>query len=331
MTDRPTCLLIIPTTFYGFAKTIAAALEAAGYAVTVANDEYPSNSFGKLLGKLDLPIIRFLTRRAIERKFLTGARWNLTVIFKGRGVGAALATALRRHSDRTVGYHFDSLAYDRASRHWGAHVDRVSTFDYHDAMVEDWPVVELFSTLPMPSSPPVRRYRVSAIVRSHSQRLAYVDQVIAAVGTNDIFVFFYEKDWLAWFVRALRHPRLYWRWRHHISFTPLPYDRYIEGIAASDFTIDYAHPKQTGATIRCFEARAVGTRIITNNPFVLKSDRFGPDRAIVFQPGEDRSLLRAAMAQLLIQMRPAPASRTPAEFMAEVIGTAGQAPSTPSN
>lgn len=320
MTARPQCLLIIPIGFYSFAKTIAASLIGAGYDVTVANDEYPVNMLGKIMGKLDLPLVRILTRRTIERRFLRGRRYALTAIFKGRGVGPDLVALLKAHSDRVVGYHFDSLAYDPACRRWGAGVDRVSTFDYRDAVAEKWPLVELFSTLPAPSPQPPQRYRISAIVRSHSQRIAYVDRVLAATGAAESFVFFYEKDWPAWAWRALRHPRLYWKWRHHISFEPLPYETYIDALAQSAFTIDFAHPKQTGATMRCFEARAVGAHIITNNPHVLDSAHLGPERAIVFWPGDNPADLVAAMTDFGRRPRPVPVSRTPAVFIAEVIG-----------
>ena len=320
MTPPPECLLIIPTTFHSFAKNIVSALSAAGYAVTVANDEYPANWLGKLMGKLDLPIVRTLTRRAIERQFLRGRRYALIAIFKGRGVGPDLVALLKAHGDRVVGYHFDSLAYDPASRRWGDGIDRVSTFDYHDAAAENWPLVELFSTLPPPSPLPTPRYRISAIVRNHSQRLAYVDRVVDATGADDSFIYFYEKDWPAWALRALRHPRLYWKWRRHISFTPLAYETYIDTLARSAFTIDFAHPKQTGATIRCFEARAVGARIITNNPHVVDSKSFGPDRAIVFRPGDNPAELAAALVEYGRRPRPAAEQRTPLAFIAEVIG-----------
>ncbi|MBC7506324.1 MAG: hypothetical protein H7267_11465 [Sandarakinorhabdus sp.] len=316
----PRCLLVMPQSFYGFAATIANGLEALGYTVTRANDEYPANIFGKIMGKLDLPPVRWLTRRAFRARFLGGPRWDLVVICKGRGIGAALAGDLKHHADRVVGYHFDALAYDPATARWGAAADRVTTFDYRDAAVHGWPVVELFSSLPAPEPLPPLRYKVSAIVRNHSQRLAYVDSIVSALGDADNFVFIYEKSRIAFWGKALLAPRLYWKWRHRIGFTPLPYADYVNVLAASAFTLDYAHPKQTGVTIRCFEALAVGARIITNNPQTLNSPYFGEHNTVVFGHTGDPAALTHAIAGFGGAARPLQARRTPQTFLAEVVG-----------
>lgn len=320
----PRCLLVMPQDFYSFARTIAAGLEALGYTVTPANDEYPANALGKIMGKLDLAPIRWSTRRAFKARFLAGPRWDLVVICKGRGIGAELAGDLKRHADRVVGYHFDALAYDPATARWTGAVDRVATFDYRDAAAHGWPVVELFSSLPAPDPLPPLRYRVSAIVRNHSQRLAYIDRVIGALGADNSFIFVYEKSRVGFWRKAVLAPRLYWKWRDRISFTPLPYADYVGVLAASAFTIDFAHPKQTGVTIRCFEALAVGARIITNNPATLASPCFGPDNAVVFSMAGGAAELRAAVAALDGAARPPQARRTPQQFVAEIVGAPPQ-------
>ena len=50
----------------------------------------------------------------------------------------------------------------------------------------------------------------------------------------------------------------------------------------SEFTLDYAHPNQSGLTMRSFEAAALGTKLITNNPFIFNSPHFSKEHAIVF-------------------------------------------------
>lgn len=67
-----------------------------------------------------------------------------------------------------------------------------------------------------------------------------------------------------------------------IHFKTLSYDEYINVLNQSDFTIDYAHPKQTGITIRCFEAASCRTKIITNNSFVFNNSNFNLTNTIVF-------------------------------------------------
>ena len=96
----------------------------------------------------------------------------------------------------------------------------------------------------------------------------------------------------------LRHPILYWKYRRHIYSRPVSYSDYVAVIADSDFTIDYSHPRQTGITIRCFEALSAGTRIITNNFSVRRSACFSADHVIFLSPGEDASVLASQLAFL---------------------------------
>lgn len=309
----------MPLPFYSFARVIGGGLEAMGYEVTGANDEYPQHPIGRVLAKLDLPISRWWTRRVFARRFLAGKRWDLIVIIKGRGIGPELVADMKARADRVVGYHFDALSYDRATERWGTAVDRVTTFDYRDARTKGWPVVELFSSQTPITPPPPTRYRISAIQRNHSNRLAYLDHVLDALGTEDSFVFLYEKGIISLTMNAVRSPLLYWKWRKSISFRPLSYDQYVDALAASDFTLDYAHPLQTGATMRCFEALAMGVKLITNNPHVAESAHFGPHNTIVHMLGDDPATLRAQVAKLR-GGRPAPVQRSPEQFLREIIG-----------
>lgn len=319
LSKKKTCLLVMPLSFYSFARIFGDNLEAMGYDVTCANDEYPQHPIGRVLAKFDLPISRWWTRRVFARRFLAGERWDLIIIIKGRGIGPELVADMKKKADRVVGYHFDALSYDRATERWGAAVDRVTTFDYRDAAAKGWPVVELFSgQTPLVPSPPTR-YRISAIQRNHSNRLAYLDCVLTALGTGDSFVFLYEKGIISLTMNAVRSPRLYWKWRRRISFKSLPYDRYVEALAASDFTLDYAHPGQTGATMRCFEALALGVKLITNNPHVAGSPHFGPHNTIVHTLSDDPAELCAKVAELR-GLRSAPVQRSPQQFLREVIG-----------
>lgn len=320
---RKTCLLILPRSFYSFAKIISNTLGDLGYDTVVANEEYPENPLGKILAKLDLPIARSITRKVIKRRFLEGHHYDLVLIIKGRGIGPELMQDLKEHADRVVGYHFDALAYDRATERWAKGADRVSTFDYRDAAAKGWPLVELFSAEEPPRTEQTIAVRFSAIMRNHSNRLRYLDAVVRAldIAPRDAFVYIFEQDIrsLAW--NFLKQPRLYWRWRHSIHHTPLSYDEYRRVLATSDFTIDYAHPKQSGLTMRSFEALANGAKLISNNPNVRESRHFEREHAIVFRPGDDPVALRDAVAELAGR-RPARRWRSARDCIEEIIGAA---------
>lgn len=314
------CLLILPRGFYSFGSVVERGLKNLGYNTVIANDEYPESLLGKVISKLGLRLSRAVTRRHLLRCFLSGQRYDLIIVIKGRGLDAGTASLLNQHSAQTVGYHFDSFRFDGGPARWRASLQRVCTFDYRDAEEYGLPVVELFSSMP-PAERPVgrRRYRVSAIMRNHSQRLAFLDRVLTALGDTECFVYIFEANWLTFIGNFARHPWLYIKYRRFISRKPLPYDQYVAAIAGSDFTVDYAHPSQTGITIRCFEALSSGTRIITNNPSVLKSAHFTANNAIVFGRHSSADDLVGQLAAL--PGNPPPASqRTVDDFLADLIG-----------
>ncbi|MES3025494.1 MAG: hypothetical protein V4857_28285 [Pseudomonadota bacterium] len=282
----------MPTSFYSFANVIAAGLEQAGYTVVIANDEYPNNIWGRLIGKLRVHgLLSAITRRVLARRFLAGRQYALALIIKGRGMSPALLAAVRAHAQYTVAYNFDSFKFNPAPLAWLTHVDRYVTFDYADAERHALPLVDLFSSLPVDAAPKAVRYEVSAILRNHSERLQYVDQVFAATGSKNTFLYVFEQNLFTFAFNFLRSPRLYLKYWDHISFKALPYKDYIAVLKSSDFTVDYAHPSQTGITIRCFEAVSAQTKFITNNPYVLRNAWFTDANAIVFKRGGDAAEL----------------------------------------
>ena len=275
----------------------------------VANDEYPESIFGKIISKLGLPLSHRITRRVLTGQVLNGQSYELILVIKGRGLDAETAALLGQHGRVVVGYHFDAFGFDRGPLRWRKQVERVCTFDYHDAQAEDLPLVELFTSLPLAPTKPTRRYRVSAVMRNHSQRLAYLDQVLCALDAAGVqgerFIYILEAHVFSFLANLLRHPLLYWKYRRHISRRALPYADYVAAIADSEFTIDYAHPRQTGITIRCFEALSAGTRIITNNASVRRSSWFSPAHALVLAPAESAGALAEQLANLPHGLPPA--------------------------
>ena len=326
-TARPRCLLILPRGFYSFVNVLTGGLAALGFETRVANDEYPESFFGKVISKLGLPLSHAITHKVLTRDHLAGEHYDLILLIKGRGLNAATVATLLQHGRHAVGYHFDSFRFDAGPARWRSMLQRVCTFDYHDAQSHGLAVVELFTSMPPVAAEALaapRRYKVSAVLRNHSQRLAYLDQTLRALGplpAGQTFLYIFEANALSFIANFLRHPLLYLKYRHAISRKPLPYAQYVAAIAGSELTIDYAHPKQTGITIRCFEALSAGTRLITNNPWVLRSPYFSADNALVFDGNGDatrlRQQLRALPAQPAVALR-----RTVDDFLRELIGPA---------
>ena len=281
-------LLIAPTAFYSFAQVVAGGMEQKGYMVTIANDEYPNNSIGKVLGKLRITLLlSMITRRVLVTRFLDNQEYELVLIIKGRGISPALIEQLKRHAPRIIAYNFDSFQYNPAPLSWFRLVHRYCTFDFADAERYGLPRVDLFAATVTGAILPHKRYEISALMRNHSDRLKYLDRVLSVFPTSRRFVYIYEHNVFSAVLNILKNPLLYWKYRKEIHFTSLPYADYFDVLRTSELTVDYAHPKQSGITIRCFEAASAGTRIITNNIFTLRHPYFDDENTLVFGIDED--------------------------------------------
>ena len=65
----------------------------------------------------------------------------------------------------------------------------------------------------------------------------------------------------------------------------------------SIFTLDFAHPKQSGTTIRCFESLACRTKIISNNKYILKNPAFNHNNVIIHPLNGDVEMLYSSMKE----------------------------------
>ena len=276
------CLLIFPQSFYSFSNYIKNHLTSIGYDVETINDEFPDNTLGKIMGTLQMSIHTSISEKVITEKYVNGKTYDLILIFKGRGMSKSLIENFKLISPKVIAYNFDSFSYFKNAKSWYKSVNSYYTFDYKDAKDFCLPIIELFSSLPLSTNKKEIKYSVSAIVRNHSNRIKFIDNVLVGLNEKSTFVYIYEKNIVSFAVNFFKNPVLYMKYRKMIHFKTLSYDEYINVLNQSDFTIDYAHPKQTGITIRCFEASSCRTKTITNNAFVLNNSNFNSTNTIVF-------------------------------------------------
>jgi hypothetical protein len=312
------CLLIIPLTFYTFHERLKASLEAVGYSVELFNEEYPASIMGKILGKLALPLVRKTTLLALRKHLAGTKRYDLVLIVKGRGLGPEAIELLKAHASRVVGYNFDSFKFNPSPPDWLAVTDRYATFDIRDAETYGLPLVHLFSAATGMTAEKNPANDISVIMRIHSDRLAYVDRVLRAMRGRQVFAYLYASSWLTFLLYALRAPGPAFRLRRYIFFKPLSYESAMAAIANSRATLDYAHPSQSGITVRCFEALSMGVPVVTNNPDVIRANVF-PKGAVATFPldgtPEDLTRIIAGLDDREID----PILRTTEHFLADLL------------
>ncbi|PSK99871.1 hypothetical protein [Cecembia rubra] len=286
------CLLVFPKSFYHYSEYFKKALYENGFQVTVCNDEYPESTLGKIMGKLRIPHLLKLTLIEIKEKFLDGKSYDLVLIIKGRGISPELIQEMRKVSAKIVGFSFDSFKYLSAPIKWFKYVDTFYTFDYRDSEKFELPIVELFSSLSENNIEKKFSYQISAIVRNHSERLNYIDKVFSNLQIERKFIYIFEQNYFTFILNFIKSPILYLKYFKNISFKSLPYSEYMRVLRESNFTLDYAHPEQSGITIRCFEALDAQTKIITNNTYVSRYKYFNNSNTIIFEPNSNPVFLQ---------------------------------------
>jgi len=90
----------------------------------------------------------------------------------------------------------------------------------------------------------------------------------------------------------------------------------------SNFTIDFAHPKQSGITMRCFEALSTKTKIISNNSYLKRSQHFNDDNAMIFNETKENSFLTDEYNRLF-KAKAKGHHRTIADFIYDLVAETG--------
>ncbi len=272
-------LLIMQLDYFSYSTYIKQELERREFSVTVLNDQYPIHTWAKLMGKLGSNKIFTSTTKTIQSKIKSSELFDLILIIRGRSLSRECVSYLRsklNDDGKLVGYNWDSFQLNRAPLNWLDLTDFYGTFDVEDAQNYQLPLIELFAAS-FPDKIPTKDIAFSALISNHSNRLAFLDKVVQQINQENIFIYLYEKNWVRFCINFIKSPLLYLKYRKQVHFSPLPYKTFLEKLARSAFTIDFAHPYQTGLTMRCFEAAACKTRIITNNSFIVESPNLGND------------------------------------------------------
>jgi hypothetical protein len=274
------CLIITPKQFYLFHEFLAEALEKRGFKVSVTNDEYPENMLGIILGNFFPLISKLLTFNFFRKYFEQNPKFDIVIIIKGRGISNETIKCIRNHTKKIIGYNFDSFRYNSRPLQWMKCVDKYATFDHRDSIDYKLEKVELFASI-KDIEPRDKTIDLSVVFKNHSDRLLYLDQISALFNKIKSEIFIYEKNIMTLTRNLFAHPLLMFKWRKYISFKPLDYSSYIDMISRSIYTLDFAHSKQTGTTMRCFEALACKTKIISNNKYIFANPAFNAENAII--------------------------------------------------
>ena len=179
------CMLITPLSFYGWHKSITKELKRRGYNVELMNDEYPNNTLGLMIGNHFNKLARLITYYKFKKHIETyKKKYDLIIIFKGRGMSKELIELLSKQTVRIIAYNFDSFKYNKHTINWYYSLEKFNTFDFDDSKNFTLNRIDLFSDYFPQKKIKIKDIDISCIVKNHSDRLEYLDTVYSTLSNE---------------------------------------------------------------------------------------------------------------------------------------------------
>ena len=261
-----------------------------GYKAIWWNSRASNSFFFKALLSLFPSFARKISELVYFYKLKKIAREKIDTVFliKGDGVTRYFLSALK---DRFLGAKFCLYSWDSVENN--KHIlsiydlfESIKTFDYSDSIKRKWAYRPLFSSLSYrkPKTKPMQKlYDLSFIATNHSNRIEVVREVLnknRALAFTSYF-YLYVNNFPAYFLYFFKSPMFFLSFFKYSHFKTLPYSLCLKIISQSRAVLDIEHPKQAGLTMRTIETLILGTKVITTNKHIKKSDLYHPTRVCV--------------------------------------------------
>ena len=287
-------VVLVAPTDYGISKHLVDALESKGLSVIFVREHFATWS-----GLLNRVLLR-LPPVAFGRINLHWIRWKLKdhlhsckidvlIVVRARYLTRSVLQQLIADCQPTkcVMYQWDYLENLPLFPEQVDLFDQVFSFDRNDA--------DQFNVIHKPlfynkfhreyaGENAVNLYQVSFIGTLHSDRYNVVESIRASNPElfTQSFISFYMSRFTYFVKKLLRSPVVEMTKPSDISFTMVGELVSIQCLASSDFILDISQEKQTGLTIRTFEALGLKKRLLTTNADVVNYDFFNPNNIFIF-------------------------------------------------
>ena len=285
-------VLLVAPKFFGYEVEIQKELEKRGAEVIFLSDRPFSSSVLKAVARVFRPAISWYSEKKLAEKIrgFGGAKFDIVFVVIGEAFTPTILKQIRRQHPgaKFVLYMWDSFDNKKYIKKNLAYFDVVSTFDRGDASSYNLKFRPLFYVPGYSESEKIpSEFDLSFVGTAHSDRYQVVKSVRAALPPNvrTFFFLFLQAPWV-YTVRRLLDRKMAGSQRKDFSFDSISKDRVQLIFSQSLAILDIEHPKQTGLTMRTFEALGAEKKLITTNPQVVDYDFYDPANILVFKRGD---------------------------------------------
>lgn len=270
-------LAVVGATFFGYTEAVVEELRDRGIRV-LALDEKRSNSLlAKIVYRAGLghfrgsPLARYHRRLADQ---IIASNIPDVLLLGPEVVGVRFVRRLTRSGVRVHLHMWDAERNQGRFSQYRQLLTTCATFDPRDAQEKDMTYLPLFA------EPVFGRARemsgghgleISFCGTVHSSRGAVISRLLAKSESEsfspELMLYYHSR--LLFFMKALFDWRLFGIFSR-VSSRPYPKESVARLFAGSRMVLDLPHPKQSGLTIRTFEALLAGARLVTTNPYTIR-------------------------------------------------------------
>jgi hypothetical protein len=280
-------VLYIAPRFFDYDKDIAAELERRGARVDRLMDRPFDTPFMTAVTRFRrewmIHAADRLYRREIER--YGRSSYDLVLVINGQTLSREILSELKAEfpSARFVLYMWDSIANRRSILESLDLFDSCFSFDPSAVQTHGFRLRPLFFSKGF-ESPPSEDfdYHISFIGTAHTDRRAILSGVDAALGP-EIRRFWYLYLQARWVLAAYRltNPAFRSARAREFKYVPLSRNEVQDVFRRSKAILDIEHPRQSGLTIRTFEALGASKKLVTTNSGITEYDFYDPTNICV--------------------------------------------------
>lgn len=283
-------ILVISVRLMGLPENIVKTLQSKGAEVDYF-DERPNNSFIiKALIRIKRNLISFYTDRYHE-KIINKTKerdYDYIIVIKGESLSSDTIKELLKHHPKakSIIYHWDSIENNPNGKIINPYFDKVVSFDKKDCEKYNLSFLPLFyyeEYKYVADSLQIPKYDMLFIGTMHSDRYKLVtgiaEQIIKKKGKCYLYFFFQGR--IMYLRYRVIHPEISNINKLYIHFNTLNKQELLELYKESKIIVDIQHPKQTGLTLRCFEALGAKRKLITTNSDIKNYDFYSPNNILI--------------------------------------------------
>jgi hypothetical protein len=274
-------ILFFAVRYFGYENQIIAELQRRGAEVDYLPDRPFNTPLMNAFSRYSrAAIMRFATSFYRRKLHEFGHKaYDLVFVINGQTLSQSLLRQLREEQVRAhfLFYIWDSMQNKPKAREILSFFDECITFDPEAATQYGMKLLPLFFAPGFDGGDENPEYDLSFVGTAHSDRIKIIRDLDKNLepSTKRFWYPFLQAPWV-FYIQKLINPAFKIAKPQDFHYEPLPFKQVQQIFRASRAIVDMEHPRQTGLTMRTFEALGAGKKLITTNQSIRNYDFFDP-------------------------------------------------------